>query len=75
MIVSGTNDAYLESLPKAKRDRQARGFAAPKYNIDLALVLAIASTESNFDPAAASPKSALRGDAAETAERFNVKDA
>ena len=71
-------DAYLESLPKAKREIGRLVVSlAPKYNIDPALALAIASTESNFDPAAASPKSALgvMQLIPETAERFNVKDA
>lgn len=70
--------AYLASLPPAKRDIGKLVVAlAPKYNIDPALALAIASTESNFNPAAESPKSALgvMQLIPETAERFNVRDA
>ncbi len=70
--------AYLASLPPAKRDIGKLVVSlAPQYNIDPALALAIASTESNFDPAAASPKSALgvMQLIPETAERFNVRNA
>lgn len=69
---------YLASLPAAKRDIGKLVISlAPKYKIDPALALAIASTESNFDPAAQSPKSALgvMQLIPETAERFNVRDA
>ena len=57
--------------------RRVASELAPQYNIDPALALAIASTESNFDPAAASPKSALgvMQLIPETAERFNVRNA
>ena len=70
--------AYLAALPTDKRNIGNLVVSlAPKYNIDPALALAIASTESNFNPAAESTKSALgvMQLIPETAERFNVRDA
>lgn len=50
---------------------------APEYSIDPALVLALISAESNFDPKAVSPKNAqgLMQLIPSTAERFGVKNA
>jgi soluble lytic murein transglycosylase-like protein len=49
---------------------------APQYEIDPRLALAIATTESNFNAAAVSPKNAMgvMQLIPETAERFNVKN-
>jgi len=49
---------------------------APEYNIDPRLALAIATTESNFNATAVSPKNAMgvMQLIPETAERFNVKN-
>lgn len=49
---------------------------APQYEIDPRLALAIATTESNFNSAAVSPKNAMgvMQLIPETAERFNVKN-
>lgn len=49
---------------------------APRFGLDPALVLAVVAVESNFDPAAVSPKQAqgLMQLIPETAARFNVRD-
>ncbi|RTL38276.1 MAG: lytic transglycosylase domain-containing protein, partial [Rhodocyclaceae bacterium] len=49
---------------------------APRFSIEPRLALAIATTESNFDPNATSPKNAMgvMQLIPETASRFNVKD-
>lgn len=68
---------YLASLPEQKKKMvELITTLAPRFSIEPRLALAIATTESNFDPNATSPKSAMgvMQLIPETASRFNVKD-
>lgn len=68
---------YLASLPEQKKKVvELITTLAPRFSIEPRLALAIATTESNFDPNATSPKSAMgvMQLIPETASRFNVKD-
>ena len=68
---------YLASLPeRKKRVVELVTTLAPRFSIEPRLALAIATTESNFDAKAVSPKSAMgvMQLIPETASRFNVKD-
>ncbi|WP_374242385.1 lytic transglycosylase domain-containing protein [Zoogloea sp.] len=68
---------YLASLPeRKKRVVELITTLAPRFSIEPRLALAIATTESNFDSSAVSPKSAMgvMQLIPETASRFNVKD-
>ena len=68
---------YLASLPeRKKRVVELITTLAPRFSIEPRLALAIATTESNFDSAAVSPKNAMgvMQLIPETASRFNVKD-
>lgn len=68
---------YLASLPEQKRKLvQLITTLAPRFSIEPRLALAIATTESNFDPNATSPKNAMgvMQLIPETALRFNVRD-
>lgn len=67
--------AYLASAPPEKRKMiELLLRLAPEYGVHPALALAIARTESNFNPAAVSPKNAqgLMQLIPETSARFNV---
>lgn len=68
---------YLASLPEhKKRMVELVTTLAPRFSIEPRLALAIATTESNFDSNAVSPKNAMgvMQLIPETASRFNVKD-
>lgn len=68
---------YLASLPEQKKKVvELVTTLAPRFSIEPRLALAIATTESNFDPHATSPKNAMgvMQLIPETASRFNVKD-
>lgn len=68
---------YLASLPERKKKMvELITVLAPRFSIEPRLALAIATTESNFDPSAQSPKNAMgvMQLIPETASRFNVKD-
>ena len=68
---------YLASLPeRKKRVVELITTLAPRFSIEPRLALAIATTESNFDSTAVSPKSAMgvMQLIPETASRFNVKN-
>lgn len=69
---------FVQALPADKR-RHALMVQrlAPRFGIDPRLALAIVRTESNFDPAARSPRNALglMQLIPDTAERFGVRDA
>lgn len=68
---------YLASLPEQKRKLvQLITTLAPRFSIEPRLALAVATTESNFDPNATSPKNAMgvMQLIPETASRFNVRD-
>lgn len=68
---------YLASLPEQKKKVvELVTTLAPRFSIEPRLALAIATTESNFDPNATSPKNAMgvMQLIPETASRFNVKD-
>ena len=68
---------YLASLPeRKKRVVELVTMLAPRFSIEPRLALAIATTESNFDSNALSPKNAMgvMQLIPETASRFNVKD-
>ncbi|MBS0346412.1 MAG: transglycosylase SLT domain-containing protein [Proteobacteria bacterium] len=68
---------YLASLPEQKKKMvELVTTLAPRFSIEPRLALAIATTESNFDPNATSPKNAMgvMQLIPETASRFNVKD-
>lgn len=68
---------YIASLPERKKKVvELITTLAPRFSIEPRLALAIATTESNFDPNATSPKSAMgvMQLIPETASRFNVKD-
>ncbi len=68
---------YLASLPEHKKKVvEMITTLAPRFSIEPRLALAIATTESNFDPGATSPKNAMgvMQLIPETASRFNVKD-
>lgn len=68
---------YLSSLPEQKKKMvELITTLAPRFSIEPRLALAIATTESNFDPNATSPKNAMgvMQLIPETASRFNVKD-
>ena len=68
---------YIASLPEQKKKMvELITTLAPRFSIEPRLALAIATTESNFDPNAKSPKSAMgvMQLIPETASRFNVKD-
>jgi len=71
-------DRFVKALPADKRRHaQMVQKLAPRFSIDPRLALAIVRTESNFDPAARSPKNAvgLMQLIPGTAERFGVRDA
>lgn len=65
------------STVERKRIVEAVLRMAPQFRLDPRLVMAVMSTESNFDPMARSPKNAmgLMQLIPETAERFAVRDA
>lgn len=68
---------YLATLPEQKKKLvQLITTLAPRFSIEPRLALAIATTESNFDPNATSPKNAMgvMQLIPETAQRFNVRD-
>jgi soluble lytic murein transglycosylase-like protein len=68
---------YLASLPeRKKRVVELITTLAPRFSIEPRLALAIATTESNFDVNATSPKNAMgvMQLIPETASRFNVKN-
>ncbi|HMY48177.1 MAG TPA: transglycosylase SLT domain-containing protein [Rhodocyclaceae bacterium] len=68
---------YLASLPDQKKKVvEILTTLAPRFSIEPRLALAIASTESNFDTGARSPKNAMgvMQLIPETASRFNVRD-
>jgi TPR repeat protein len=68
---------YLASVPERKKKVvELITTLAPRFAIEPRLALAIATTESNFDANAVSPKSAMgvMQLIPETASRFNVKD-
>lgn len=68
---------YLASLPERKKKVvELITTLAPRFSIEPRLALAIATTESNFDSNALSPKNAMgvMQLIPETASRFNVKD-
>lgn len=68
---------YLASLPDSKKRMvELITTLAPRFSIEPRLALAIATTESNFDASAMSPKNAMgvMQLIPETASRFNVKD-
>lgn len=68
---------YLASLPEhRKKVVELITTLAPRFSIEPRLALAIATTESNFDVNAKSPKNAMgvMQLIPETASRFNVKD-
>jgi TPR repeat protein len=68
---------YLASVPEHRKKMvELITTLAPRFSIEPRLALAIATTESNFDPLAKSPKSAMgvMQLIPETASRFNVKD-
>ena len=68
---------YLASLPEQKKKMvELITTLAPRFSIEPRLALAIATTESNFNPNATSPKNAMgvMQLIPETASRFNVKD-
>lgn len=71
-------ERFVNDLPSEKR-RLAKLVQklAPRFQVDPRLALAIVRTESNFDPAARSPKNALglMQLIPDTAERFGVRDA
>ena len=70
-------ERYLLGLPQHKL-RHARLIQrlAPRFDVDFRFALAIARSESGFDPAAVSPRNAqgLMQLIPETAERFGVRD-
>ena len=76
-IAAPTEAAFdPQSVPPVRREvAQLVQQWAPKYSIDPALVMALISTESNFNPRAVSPKNAqgLMQLIPATAERFGVK--
>lgn len=68
---------FVGGQPKARRELvELVASLAPEYDIDPRLALAIATTESNFNAAAVSPKNAMgvMQLIPATAERFNVKN-
>lgn len=68
---------FVDSLPKGRRELVGLiRRLAPRYQIDSRLALAMASVESNFNPRAVSPKSAMgvMQLIPATAERFGVLD-
>jgi len=68
---------YLASQPERKKKLvELITTLAPRFSIEPRLALAIATTESNFNPNATSPKNAMgvMQLIPETASRFNVKD-
>jgi len=70
-------DAYLSSFkPEKARIASLVARYAPDFGIEPRLALAIASVESNFDPAAVSPRNAhgVMQLIPDTARRFNVKN-
>lgn len=70
-------EQFLTSQPVARRKLITLLMdLAPQYDIDPRLALAIATTESNLNPAAVSPKNAMgvMQLIPETAQRFNVKN-
>lgn len=70
------NDPFADLPPEKQKIAIAVGKLAPHFAIDLRLALAVVAVESNFEPAARSPKDArgLMQLIPETATRFNVKD-
>ena len=71
-------ERYVLSLPQDKRRHaQLIQRLAPRFEVDARLALAIARAESNFDPAALSPKNAmgLMQLIPDTASRFGVRNA
>ncbi len=69
---------FVQNLPQTKRRHaQLVERLAPRFAVDPRLALAIVRAESNFNPAARSPKNAqgLMQLIPETAERFGVRDA
>jgi TPR repeat protein len=70
------DDAYADLPPEKRRIADLVVRAAPQFGIDPRLALAIVAAESNFQPAARSPRDA-RGVMqliASTATRFNVRN-
>lgn len=69
------DDLVLQVPPEQKKIFELVSKLAPEYGISPRLAMAIIRTESNFNPAAVSPKKAqgLMQLIPETAERFNVK--
>lgn len=69
------DDLVLQAPPEQKKIFELVSRLAPEYGISPRLAMAIIRTESNFNPAAVSPKKAqgLMQLIPETAERFNVK--
>lgn len=69
------DDFALQIAPDQRKIFELVSKLAPEYGISPRLVMAIIRTESNFNPAAVSPKKAqgLMQLIPETAERFNVK--
>jgi hypothetical protein len=69
------DDLALQVPPDQKKVFELVSKLAPEYGISPRLAMAIIRTESNFNPAAVSPKKAqgLMQLIPETAERFNVK--
>jgi len=75
---AGAATRLVANLPEARREvAELVTRLAPDYGVDPDLALAIASVESNFNPDAVSPKSALgvMQLIPATAERFKVTDA
>jgi len=74
--------AQVPSIPRALLERAPIAISsyvqlvAPEYRLEPALVLAVMAAESNFDPAAVSPKNAqgLMQLIPETARRFGVRN-
>lgn len=71
----GSDDAYLTASPAQQKVIGLVHKLAPEYGISPRLVMAVISAESNFQPAAVSPKNAqgLMQLIPETSARFNVK--
>ena len=78
----GTGSFTLPVIPRALLERAPIAISsyvqlvAPEYRLDPALVLAVMAAESNFDPAAVSPKNAqgLMQLIPDTARRFGVRN-
>ncbi|NYZ16613.1 transglycosylase SLT domain-containing protein [Azospirillum sp. RWY-5-1] len=74
--ISQSDAAALRSLAARGPVGDLVRTLAPRFGLDPALVMAVVAVESNFDPAAVSPKQAqgLMQLIPETAARFNVRD-